>query len=115
MTRWAGAGGEDWIPFPTTFLMNSTFIPSVLAIPLSLFLFLPFVFQTWESDFLCKPRFFNFCVFGISSLQMDSSVGLICFHWLAGPSLTGSHISAPRGVSLTTRAAVPSAPKQRRL
>ena len=44
MTRWAGVGGEDWIPFPTMFLMSSTFIPSVLSVLLSLFFFLPLCF-----------------------------------------------------------------------
>ena len=86
MTRWAAVGGEDWTPFPTTFLMSSAFIPSVLSVLLRLFSFLPFVFQIWESHFLSKPQFFDFCVWGISSFQMDSSVGLICFPRLAGPS-----------------------------
>lgn len=115
MTRWAGVGGEDWIPFPTTFLMSSTFIPSVLSVLPFLFFFLAFVFQIWESYFLSKPQFFDFCVFGISSSQMDSSVGLICFPWLAGPSMAGPHISALTGVAVTTRAAMPSVWQQRRL
>lgn len=62
MTRWAAVGGEDWIPFPTTFLMSSTFLPSVLSILLPPFCFpdlgIIFPLQTAALRFLCFWHFF---------------------------------------------------------
>lgn len=111
-----GCGGEKaGFHFPPCLLMDSTRTHFVFSILLSLFFFLPFVFQSWESYFFSKPQFFDFCVFGISSFQMDSRVGLICLLLVGWPLSSRAPQSSPSCVAARTRASVPSVPKQRRL